>query len=82
MHPTVAALAGIPHTPPMLLGGPDLTAGAAAAGAPRLEQAFGTDLSPLFDQAYDERRSLMHPYIYKRRAVACELIYGTIDTTL
>ena len=52
MHPTVASLAGVPFTQPMPLGtGPAL---------PRFDQAFGTDLSPLFDQPYDERRSLSH----------------------
>lgn len=52
MHPTVAALAGVPFTQPMPLGtGPAF---------PRFDQAFGTDLSPLFDQPYDERRSLSH----------------------
>jgi hypothetical protein len=72
MHPTVAALAGLPHTQPMPLGpGPDADSSSsvqeasgarstAAVGVPRLEQAFGTDLSPLFDQPYDERRSMMH----------------------
>ena len=42
LHPTVAALAGIPFTQPMPLGsGPEV---------PRFNQAFGTDLSPLFEQ--------------------------------
>ena len=57
MHPTVAALAGIPFTQPMDIGGPDdLGAGEMdAAAGPRFEQAFGMDLSPLFDQKHDER---------------------------
>ena len=52
MHPTVAAHAGVPYTQPRPLGtGPAF---------PRFDQAFGTVLSPLFEQPYDERRSLSH----------------------
>ena len=59
MHPTIAALAGIPFTAPMNLGhAPDGPADAASAAWIRTEQAFGIDLSALFEQPRQAYRAV------------------------
>ena len=89
MHPTVAALAGIPFTQPMDIGGPDgLGAGEMdAAAGPRFEQAFGMDLSPLFDQKHDERYETLTDIegslvIFRPHFASAALYFGHLRDTL